>query len=382
MLNDQAPVILADLKRYLKFHGWSEGDQGWAGSLWTRGTARVGVPAEQDDDLVWGVIERLARLAGETPKATAEGIKNLQYDVTHLRVANHRAITDKIPLETATRLINSARYMLRATATTAGFEKSQIGGNYLRRGDQVVHDSFMGHTEYGSFIIPIMVPIPEIDQPDVHPAVDLFQETGSHVAPPEPFARRVVRTFVQSMQAMQDIVVTPGRPPTVDQLHELVYLGVSREFCNGLADVLSENTVAEFETRTEWSPTLPTPKSLSQKISIDAEAVSLVEDVSNRLRHERASTRQVFSGTIVELRHDHVDDPFGFITISTIRRGHQSRIQVRLPLRQYRDAWAWHSAGRAILVEGEIESIGRRPTVENPYRCHPLDDLFLDSDGS
>lgn len=86
----------------------------------------------------------------------------------------------------------------------------------------------------------------------------------------------------------------------------------------------------------------------------------------------------MFSGTIVQFRHEDQSDPFGEIAVSTIRRGRPSEVRVRLPLQTYREAWEWHNAGRAVLLEGLIRRASGKPgIVDEPARFQPLDELML-----
>lgn len=380
MLDTVVLPSLVDLRSYLKAYGWSSNPPGPGGTLWMKGESLIGVPHEPDDVLVTSVLSRLARAERRDVKATADAVRHVRFDVTHLRAINDLRIVDKIPLETATKLIGSARTMLRATATTARWERAHIGGSYSRIGDQVIREAFMGHTERGSFIIPVLVPIPEPEQPDPgQPTLyDEQEEPVLHNAAPEPFERRVVRTFAQSMQAVHDLVVEPDRAPNADSMHELVYRGVSREFCAALVNVLDEGAIGEFETTVSWSPVAPGPDTMPRQVSISAEAADLVRSVAERLRQQRTPSKQVFSGTIVQFRHENRDDPYGEIAVSTMRRGRQSEVRVRLPLDEYRVAWDWHNAGRAVLVEGLIRrSPGKPGIVDDPVRFQPLDELMF-----
>ncbi|QUQ72538.1 hypothetical protein JJ691_103270 [Kutzneria sp. CA-103260] len=375
---------LADLVSYLRSRGWSASPPGPGGTLWTKGDTRIGVPLDPDDVLIGSVLGRLARVEQRDLKAVADAVRHVRFDVTYLRAVNDYRIVDKIPLETATKLISAARTMLRATATTARLERAQIAGSYSRIGDGVVREAFMGHTERGSFIIPVLVPIPEPEQPDPEQPTlyDELEEPVRYVTAAEPFERRVVRTFAQSMQAVRDLVVEPGRVPNADSLHELVYRGVSREFCAALVNVLDESAVGEFETIVDWAPVVPAPDTMPRQVSINAEAVDLVRVVADRLRQQRAPSSQMFSGTIVQFRHEEPDDPFGEIAVSTMRRGRPSEVRVRLPIDTYREAWEWHNSGRAVLVEGLIrKSQGRAGIVDNPARFQPLDELMLPGSG-
>jgi hypothetical protein len=362
------------IEDYLSFTGWSRRPPGVAGALWTKGTSRIGIPDYIDDDLLRGIVERISTTEGRRPAEVSDAIRYLFFDVTNLRAANDFRIVDTIPLTAAAQIIGSARTMLRSTATTARRERSQIDGNYSDYGDAVVNEALMGHTEQGSYIIPVLVAIPRPSEPDVHePTLD---EPLFHRAPPEPFERRVVRTFAQSMEALRSVVVEPARRPTPDQLHELVYRGVSREFCTSLADILHEPAVAEFEAQISWSPAISAPEALPKRITIESDAVELVEQVANRLRRQRVDSSRVFSGTIVELRHE-ADDPFGEIAISTMWKGRSCEIHVRLPVTAYNQAWSWHQSGEAILVEGVVRRAKRHLLVDSPDRVVPLSETVL-----
>ncbi|WP_143261404.1 hypothetical protein [Allokutzneria sp. NRRL B-24872] len=170
----------------------------------------------------------------------------------------------------------------------------------------------------------------------------------------------------------------PGLRPNPDQIHELVYRGVSREFCSALASILNESAIGEFETIVAWSPVAPAPETMPRQVSISAEAVDLVVSAAEGLRQQRSPSKQTFSGTIIQFRHENRDDPFGEIAVSTMRRGRQSEVRVRLPLDTYRAAWDWHNAGRAVLVEGIIrKSPGKSGIVDTPVRFQPLDELMF-----
>jgi hypothetical protein len=368
------------LQTYLRFKGWRELPPGPAGSLWTKDEARIGVPHEDDDFLIEGSIDRIAKFERRTPKEVRDSVRFLLFDVTHLRATNDRFITDTITLEAAARILSSSRRMLHATATTARAERAQIGNNYSKLGNDVVKQALMGHTERGSFVIPVLVALPEPSPVDVHDIslLEDFSDSGFHRAAREPFERRVVRTFAQSMQAVQEIVVEPAREPTIDQIYELVYRGVSREFCTSLAEILKEPSVAQFGATIDWAPAVTPPETLSRRIAITADAADLVQKVANRLRQTKVDPNQVFSGTIVQLRHEDQQDLYGEIAVSTVRRGRQSEVLVRLPLNQYEYAWQWHHQGRAVLIEGVVHRApGQRLRVDMPSRFHPVDEMFL-----
>lgn len=367
------------LHAYLRFKGWQELSPGPVGSVWTIDHARIGVPHEDDDELVLGAVKRVARAEGRSLKEVSDSVRFMLFDVTHLRAVNNHQIAETIPLEAAATILSSAKRMFQATATTARSERAQIAGNFSKLGNEVVKHALMGHTENGSFVIPVLVELPEPSPIDVH-ELDLWPDASFHRAAPEPFERRVVRTFAQSLHAVQEIV-EPAKDPSVDQIYELVYRGVSREFCTSLSGILSEPSVAQFGATVEWAAAVTPSVATSTRTSIDSDAVDLVKRIANRLRQQRVDPNQIFSGTIVQLRHEEPDDPFGEVAISTVRRGRQSEVLVRLPFPLYRDAWTWHSEGRAVLVEGVVRKAPSHPLrVDSPVRFHPVDEMLLPTD--
>jgi hypothetical protein len=296
-------------------------------------------------------------------------------DVTFLRAANEYRITDTIPFESASTVIGSARKLLRASGTTAWRERGEIGGNYARRGDEVLRSARMDHTRDGSFVIPLLVPLSapaeRVSGETVSPDLELFTSA------PEPFERRVTRTLAQSVQAVREIIVQPEHSPTMSELHAVVERGVSREFCSALASILSDPAVGEFETRFDWAESIPAPETMPKSVVIESEAAVRIEEAARKLKKGRIDTRSMFSGDIVELRHV-TDEPFGFIWVSTIRKGRRSEIRVRLPFSAYQDALTWHHSQRVVIVEGQIEvGVGRRLVVESPVSCRPIDEIFL-----
>jgi hypothetical protein len=335
----------------------------------------IAIPSSErvDPRRVQDIVERIARLERRPTEEISDATKYLWVDVTNLRAANDYLIADSIPLNTAASMVAAARVMLRATGTTSRRERAEIRGNYAPQGDEVVKSASMAHTREGSFVIPILVPLPEVSEPNTpqQPLVELIRSA------PEPFARRVTRTFAMALNAVHDLIVEPATEPTVARLHEAVERGVSREFCAALARVLAEPVVSEFEARFDWAPALPGPSNLRQ-ISIDSAAQLHVAQAAEKLRTTRIEPRRNFSGKIDQLRHVEGTD-IGEIWISTIRHGKACEIKVVLPMDVYTSALEWHGQGRAVIVEGQVKTdTSRRLYVDSPERCYPMDQTYLD----
>lgn len=357
----------------MQTNGWQEGSNGVAGSLWTKAGSQIGVPRVEDEDLIRGAIERLAAIEARSLSDISTTIRLLRFDVTSLCALNNNLIAESIPLSSASTILQSARMMLRAVGTTAIRERGEIRGSYSRLGDEVAGSARMGHTEEGSFVIPVLVPVHEVPQDDpMHePLVEIERSA------PEPLERRVTRTLAQSLMAISEVIVEPAREPTTKSLHAAVERGVSRELCVSVSRILQEPVVGQFEAKFRWAPVVDVPASVPASIVLEPSAHDLIDLAADRLHEERIEPRQMFSGKIVELRHV-PDEPSGYVTISTVRRGRMCEIRMELPLPRYDEALAWHRDKRAIIVEGEVKpGRNRKLEVHNVERLHPIDELYL-----
>jgi len=64
------------IRAYLRRKGWEQHPPGRAGSLWARGSYRVGVPHDDEDVmLIRGAIERIARAEGRSETVVAREMR-------------------------------------------------------------------------------------------------------------------------------------------------------------------------------------------------------------------------------------------------------------------------------------------------------------------
>lgn len=185
------------LRFYLLRHGWSPDDPGPGGALWRRqDDAVVAVPDQVSAGTVeWrSVVERLAAYENQTVSVVAESIRLQLTDVTRLSAANDIVIAGSIPLAAGVSLVSSAWAMLRAAATSSVRPRSHIAGNFSKIGDSVAASARLGHTEEGSYVLPLLMPLtPPSGDAQVHqspvPGLELER------MPFETAERRVTRTL-------------------------------------------------------------------------------------------------------------------------------------------------------------------------------------------
>jgi hypothetical protein len=376
--------LAVNLNRYLTLTGWEKQPPGPAGSLWFQtcegvpGHAALAVPdqIEPDDSELDGILRRLSAFEHRSVAEITMNIVTQFIDVTRMRAANDHLIAGTIPLSAGVSLVESARSMLRAAGTTARRLRPQINGAYSKLGDEIVDQARMAHTEDGSYVLPIWMPLtPPEDELDT-----LFSETEQRL-PMETQERRVMRTLAQSIEAVQKVVVQPASAPRkTSDLTSVIAAGGSREMLMALHRILQDPAVAEFEASFKWAGGLKAPGGVPERVTLEAEAAPLLKDAARLLKVPDRFPKQIYTGPIVLLMHK-PGEPHGEIGIDTVRQNRSCEVRIRLDGKRLDMAYEWARTERAILVEGDVRrgGPGQKLRIDNPSRILPLDETFLPS---
>lgn len=375
-------LLAENVCNYLRRNRWAEQSPGIAGSLWQRDndagqTIMIAVPASiRIDSIEWrSVIERLAVFEQRSADEVASNIRNLFVDITRLRAANDLVISGSIPLAAGVGLVAAAQKMLRATATTAQRPRAHIAGNFSKLGDRIVDQARLGHTEEGSYILPILMPLTE-SAPSEHE--DLWtEESGVSRVAPEPAERRITRTLAQALTAIQTRIVQPAQDPKPSDMHDLVAAGVSRELVLAVNQVVADQAVATFEAAFDWASGLTAPAVIPSGVTVPSAATELLTRAARLLSSSKREPNRSFTGPIVEVRHL-PDDPYGEVALQTIKQGRQVEIRVRLTSDQLDPAHEWMRTARTIVVDGPVQRAPGRPLrIDSPTDIYPLDESYL-----
>ena len=371
--------VTADLMSFLRTRGWEPGHPGPAGSLWRHPAATTAIAVAERvrlGSLEWnGILERLASWAQQSRDDIARAVQFQLIDVTRLRAANDIVIAGSIPLSAGASMVNSAAAMLRAAGTTSVRLRGNISGNFSRYGDDVVAQARMGHTEEGSYIVPVLMPLPP--QPALDPSVPHLEGMDELRNPYEPAERRVTRTLAQALAALDAFVVRPAKQVTSDDVHGFVEAGGSRELVVAVSRILAGDSVATFEVQFSWAGAVEPPSSAPASVTVPAAAVELLQQTSRLLKDKKLSSAQLLSGPIVEIRLP-LGDPYGEIVIQTARGGRECEVRVRMLAQEVDRAHEWMVARRPVLVEGKVSSQRGQPLrIQQAERVLPVDETML-----
>lgn len=342
--------------RYLIASGWLRpAETGPAGGLWRHPQSDLLLPVPHQlaiGGLDWErLVERLAQVEeADVPDVLAR-LEGRLVDIANLRAANDIVISDTIPYSAGVTMVRESWTMLRASATTSFGARSHIR-RYRASADQIIETARMAHTKRGSFIIPIHLPLPE---PPAAPKEqsDALEGTDFQVTP-ESQERRVMRTFAESLAAIDTVAVQPEKEPTSDDIHDLVRAGVSHEFMASLHRLLGEEAISEFSAAFEWaSGGGPPPRDIDE-VAVPAAARERIKNLSMKLKTEApARNTEYLTGPIVGVHRDE-ETQAGTVTVQVSRNARLANVTVNVSRERLSQALDWMKAHETMVVESRV----------------------------
>jgi hypothetical protein len=187
----------------------------------------------------------------------------------------------------------------------------------------------------------------------------------------EPLERRVMRTFAESLAALDTLAVTPEKEPQGSSVHELIRAGVSHQFVSALYRVLTEDAVAEFSAAFEWAPVGDPPKGV-REVSIPAAASERIKSVGSRLKAApTARSEEQFVGPIRRVERD-PDADTGTVTVQTYSNGHTANVAVRVSAHVLDQAWDWARDRKTLVVQSKVRRTGDGLIAATTDAVNPL----------
>ena len=293
----------AQLVVYLTRHGWVKASEGLLGSIWMQqvGGETIAVPRGiTSANYEWaGIVDRIGRTDPEGARALTFELRATYADVAEFAAEDGFGDDESIALSAGEELVTTAHRIYRSSATTARRPTLHIGRNFSVVGDRIAERARMGHTRRGSYLVPILMPIP-VDHEE-----SLDTDDALLKAAPESPERRVTRTMAQSLAAIASNIVEPGRDPRPDVIAALQLAGASRETVTALQNVLSEPGVERVRTTFRWSAGTAAPAGLPESVTFPSEAAELLGRAADMMRKTKVEPGERFTGRIIEVRHPH-----------------------------------------------------------------------------
>lgn len=349
-------------KRWLRDTGWSQRSQGPLGDLYELHDAVVAIPEglSRDPEIAKGVAERVAKAMDRSVQDIWKRLRSPLTDRVELRLAGESLSSGRIPLGAASETLRNARRMLSSSGTSVITPARSISRRYRPEAQLLARDAELAHTEDGSFVFPLYVTLPTDED-------TLAYDEGSPII--EPYERRVTRTLATALCTAVDLGTSSVPNLSDADLDEASSVGVSRELCTAMVDLLKHTSVERVDVNFEWSQAFASTESLPSSVVIHREVRPGLKALADRLATAEPLDPTVYSGDVLQIGRDQEDEGLFFFVLDTYHRASRKTLRVNLSAEQHAKAIHWYEDRATVIVRGHaVEKFSGLLTMSAPDR--------------
>jgi len=323
------------------------------------------VPEAQDlVDYALRVSEVVAFLEEKERRPRAVIIRDIQRayaDVVRIRIEPEGVTKEEIRLDAGVALIENARNLVLAAACTAVDRRPFYPPRKPEPAVKYLQQVFLGQTEPGSYVLPIISPI-------------FVTASLDGLPPSEPFERRVTRTLIESAGSAIRVAIKSEREGTIDALLDVIRNGdVSTNLCDALVGLTEGTAAARIGITIRWAPGggLKNPATPNH-LTVPQKVAPALKDASQRIKDQLAFDDFHVEGYITDLHGDlqlqeATPKPSGgTIAVAAQVEGQVKKINVRLGYDDYEKAARAHTSGVPISLTGNLRKYGRLYILQDP----------------
>lgn len=304
------------------------------------------------------VIKRLIEIFSdttETPEHVVfKGLIDAEHDVVRLR-----AIDDcedgTISIESGIALFQQAKELMLAAACSALNPQTVYRAGANKDATELVSKIRLGQTEVGSYVAPLLTPIP--------PALlqsSLLEDWPEFST--DPAERQMTRKLVEGLMAVQKASDNVNAGEGIESFERSVAQGVSANLCEAIAGIVAKTN--EIEINVGWASTRPAPNSKSSVRFTQHDAAILTE-AARVLRSKKPRPNVSLVGTVKKLKRD-AEEKSGLVTFAAEVDGKSQSVTALLDQSNYNEAIRAHKDRKVVILDGDLERIGQRWAVQNP----------------
>jgi hypothetical protein len=383
VIDTEPAVGFHAIQSYLSSKGWQQRIAGQVAELWDNSRnypgAEVLVPVvEQAADFsgrVQILISDLANLEQRDEDAVSFAISTTFFDVTDLEARHPQLIDDSIPLDSGATLFVSAQKLVVAAAGATIRRQGHFGRQMPKQARSHASHVRLGQTRRGSYILPVISraqPLPDIST-DEEPHLDLGVERAL-------FDRRVMATFAEALDALQQMAVREKSTPTTSEILDSVGAGVSREMCRALADVVKSDSVARLDISFNWASGVSAPMNTASELSFPKESAIIIDEISKVLRRTPREREDVLYGLITDLHWGSDEEGSRRVGLETIIDRGRRTVWFDLDEVSYEQAMRYHELRQRVIVRGVLRTIPGQQSSMRVSHFGPDLTLFTEDD--
>lgn len=347
------------LREFLRGQPEIQVSEGPLGELFQLGGRRVAVPYDWGEDtaLARETIERAAAMLRLDPTRVAVHSGAREDDTLFIRLLGSLLGRGFAPLGLADAALHNGRRLIESAATSVVKPVRSINSKYHARAIRLSKESRLWHTRDGSFIFPISVDVGSVGADDLStPEVRLS---------PEPYGRRATRTLAQALTVTRRLVEEDIDSLSEDALGEAATLGVTREVCLSISEILRDPHVDSVEFSFSWSEAVSRPPDLTDAVTFEASHLAETRKLARRLSSSVAPLAEQFSGTILEIGHDAGLSEYFFV-LGTYRYQAPVQLRVFVSAEAHYGAIPWYRDRQTVFVRGRVSETSGGVTMRAP----------------
>lgn len=299
-------------------------------------------------------IEILSKLEGKSILSVIEEIRKPNVDKLQIRVISDFSEEGAIPLSYAATFVSALKDLIVASACAEEIPEP-FYNRALKRATDYADTVRFGQTRKGSFVATIEsdVPVSNFTQLSIAGTESENQQM--------PFSRRVIQRIQFGVSQIENAILNGG----VEELLENGYkTGLNANMCDALLKLKAGTGNMKFEYRVDWSPVLPAPKNISEKVTIERNGLDFIRTLAEKYRGSIESKKILIEGTVVGLSAEDIEeDNEGDrkVTVKVINNTQNiKKVKLNMTVEDYKKACDAHKDGLFIRVEGILEREGKQ----------------------
>ena len=351
-------VSPAALAAYVRGEGWrkSEAYGAYADVYQAAGKAEIVVPrTDRLGDYSTVVSKLISIFAEATDRDELSTYRDLiEADRDVIRVRTFGTDDDgSVPIDAGVEIVSQARQLLLAAACAVRSPQSLYRAGANREASDYMRRVKLGQTEYGSFVVTLLVPVP----PQLQPPLD---SNWTDLAD-EPFARQVTRRLVRALEASRRAVELTASGDGAGAFEAAVDDGVSANLCDAVAGLIENST--DLDITVTWARTRPTLQT-AHRIALSKGDAEILKEAArtSRARHPRPDVSLL--GYVRQLKRDQ-DEVEGLVTLRAIIDDKPQSVRAVLDQANYSVAVQAQGSNTPVAVKGDLERVGERWQLTN-----------------
>ncbi|WP_139212314.1 hypothetical protein [Jannaschia pohangensis] len=276
-----------------------------------------------------------------------------EHDVIRFRARGHDD-DGTISLQRGLNLISQAREVLLAAACSTVNPQAVYRAGANKDANEYLERVRLGQTEVGSFIAPILAPVP--------PSLQMNLSEDWPEMRDDPFERQVTRRLATGLRAIQVGIGEAVSGNAMEFFESSVGVGVSANLCEAIANIIDKTD--EIDLSINWATTRPTPEKFSC-YSFTENDSAILREAARKFKEKRPKPNQTLIASVKRLSRD-TGSKDGIVTFKADFEGKSQSVVAQLSQEQYHTAISAHRDKKPVAVTGDLERTGQRWQLGNP----------------